>query len=249
MFIMPQTSEKTARPNAASKPMSNRLLTMTFMKRAAASSPQSKTETAAIKAATAAEEARREAATLALRPRPPISASVTSLDIETQWELSYISPPQWEHRTRIIGIGISELDNEDDDGSLCSDEEFEENVGRRVFGNFRKQSNPDTPVKSEALKDEDESESESDLDRASHKRAKKDILRGLVGISNAGAQQIATMQCRACGKIGHKAVDCPGTDCYACGKLGHKSSDCQNSRGKRKEPHGRRDDRPKKVRR
>jgi hypothetical protein len=220
------------------------------MQRAAAASPHSKNETAAIKAAKAEEEALRKAASLKLRPRVP--GGDGDKDTETQWQLSFVRDARKKEsgfQKVVVGVGFSELqDSESDsDNENGEEEEVEEkNAGRLVFGNFRKK-NLDTPTKADGANSDDDSDasgSEDDTPR----RKNVDSLRGLTSISNAGNQAFAGIKCNKCGKNGHKAATCPKSECYACGELGHMSNDCPNPRRKRKEVEGRRDSRPKKSR-
>lgn len=214
------------------------------MQRAAASSPNSKVETAAIKAATDSENARREAATLALRPAH--TSDSLDRDSETRWELSYVSSSaSAQQGLKVASVGFSQLgaesesEEEEEEEQEKKDEEEKpapapatpvSNGGRLVFGNFRRTPLEATPVKNE----DDDSDSENETPK---KHAVS--LRGLTSISNAGNQAAANMTCNTCAKRGHRAAECPRSECYACGGLGHMSSDCPNpgsaGRGKRKE--------------
>jgi hypothetical protein len=217
------------------------------MQRAAAASP-SKPDTAAIKAAAAEETARREAATLALRPRLPGPGD--DRDTETQWQLSYVRDARHtSHGLKVASVGFSELqivssDSEKDDEEEVKEEGSSENTGRLVFGNFRKKSS-ETPSKKEGDPDSNDSSDsdEEDEDETPRRKnmGKRDPLHGLTSISNAGSSSIASIKCRSCKKTGHKAADCPNLECYACGGLGHMSSDCPNPRNKRKDFDGSRD--------
>ena len=210
------------------------------MQRAAASSPNSKVAHAAIKAANENETARREAATLALRPAAP---SANDKDTETRWELSYVAPAAGAVRgLNVADVGYSELGESSSESE--AEEEAEEqdappatpatNSGRLVFGNFRK-----TPLDVTPAKAADDSDSDSETETPKRGAVS---LRGLTSISNAGNQSAANMTCNSCSKKGHRAAECPKSECYACGKLGHMSADCPNpssaGRGKRKEAVG-----------
>jgi hypothetical protein len=211
------------------------------MQRAAAASP-SKTDTAAIKAAAAEETARREAKTLALRPRIPVPGD--DRDIETQWQLSYVRNARHNSRgLKVASVGFSELQIVDSDSEKEEDEvKEEENSGRLVFGNFRKKSE-ETPSKKEGddsdsgdSSDSDE-EDEDETTRRKKKMGKRDPLHGLTSISNAGSN---STKCHSCQQTGHKATQCPKMECYACGGFGHRSSDCPNPRKRRKDTDGNR---------
>ncbi|KAA8894945.1 hypothetical protein FN846DRAFT_971824 [Sphaerosporella brunnea] len=209
------------------------------MQRAAAASP-SKSDTAAIKAATAEESARREAATLALRPRVPIHGG--DKDVETQWELSYVRDARHNLRgLKVASVGFSELQIVDSDSEMDEEEEGEmENAGRLVFGNFKKKC-AQTPSRKEGDSDENDSSDgngeDDDILLSKKFAGKRNLLCGLRSISNAGNNN-ANIKCRSCNKNGHKAADCPKMECYACGGRGHISNDCPNPKKRRKDTDG-----------
>ncbi|KAI5854213.1 hypothetical protein BZA05DRAFT_443729 [Tricharina praecox] len=214
-----------------------------FMQRAAYSSPNNKTATEAIKAATAEEDARREAATLALRPKKQSSG-----DAETRWELSYVRSSQRSAGMKVVNMGFAQLgedEKEEDDEEEEEVKEEKETTGRMVFGNFRKKNFEEgTPRKGEDGSDDSDSSEEEEEENTP--RRKKDPLKGLTGISNAGRAGLATMKCHSCGKNGHKSSDCPKAECYACGGRGHMSNDCPNPKKKRRNDGG--DSWPRKAR-
>lgn len=243
------------------------------MQRAAASSPNSKVETAAIKLAAAQENARRDAAALAQRLRNTVTISSSggsissgggsdNKDVETQWELSYVRDTrQTEPGLKVVaGVGFSELHNDLKEGTDGSDAkeggegedeggdgERGENAGRLVFGNFRKKA---VDVPADSSDDNDSDDDSSSEKRKEQPRRGVDSLRGLKSISNGGMPVSANIKCANCGKMGHKAAECSRTACYACGGFGHLSNDCPNHRrrNKRKEAEGRWDSLPKRPR-
>jgi len=200
-----------------------------------------------MKAATAQEEARRGAATLALRARSSTAGETENRDIETQWELSYVHPTSYQAGSlKVVDVGFSQLQSTMSD-SEEGGEETSENSGRLVFGNFRKKEVEEPTEKPAESGDESE---DSEVERK-RRMKRKDPLKGLKSISNAGTQQLSGITCNKCGKKGHKQVDCPKTECYNCGGRGHVSSDCPNPHqgDKRKSDMDGRREKPKKFRR
>jgi len=202
------------------------------MQRAAFSSPNNKSATQAIKVATAEEEARREAAILALRPKKQSSG-----DVETRWQLSYVRSAQRSVGMKVVDVGFAQLGEggEEDEGEDGEEggEEVEETTGRMVFGNFRRKNVEERNEEDSSDDDSDSSEEEEETPRR-----KKDPLKGLTSISNAGRSGFVTMKCPGCGKNGHKSSDCPRAECYACGGKGHMSNDCPNPKKKRRNEGG-----------
>ena len=127
-FFFPIRSERKKRPGLT-------VFYAQFMQRAAASSPNSRVETAAIKLATTQENARRDAAALAQRLRNTVTISSSSgdsgssgsgsdnKDVETQWELSYVRDTrQAEPGLKVVAdVGYSELHNDPKEGTDGND--------------------------------------------------------------------------------------------------------------------------------
>jgi len=195
------------------------------MQRAAFSSPNNKSETEAVKAAAAEEEARREAATLALHPQKQSGG-----DAETRWKLSCVPSTRQNAGMKVVAIGFAQLGDDDKE---------KESTGRMVFGNFRERKlEEDTPKKEDSGSKGDGGSSDEDVEVPP--RHRKDPLKGLTGISNAARAGLATMKCHDCGLNGHKASDCPNSklQCHTCGGKEHKTTNCPNFKKKRRNESG-----------
>ncbi|KAK7514387.1 uncharacterized protein IWZ02DRAFT_493473 [Phyllosticta citriasiana] len=249
-------------PNGRSSKVSgpsNRLLSMKFMQRAAAShnttpkspftpsgppakrqrtsatsSPATPTDYDAVQAAVAAEEAKRAAA----MERQAAEAG------ETRWVLSFMEPEKESRRKgslNVVSAGFADLDNTNDDDN-DDDEDDVPQVGRMAFG--KKPPPPAQNNGSDSDSESDSSEAEEDKDpttamiREQRKEAARAKRRGKKEAEAAKMAQFAAGRKKEVnlnklksisGGSSNQRSSSKDIDCFGCGRKGHIKSDCPNT--------------------
>ncbi|KAK8238959.1 hypothetical protein HDK77DRAFT_282443 [Phyllosticta capitalensis] len=247
-------------PNGRSSKVSgpsNRLLSMKFMQRAAASqhttpkspstpsgppakrqrtsaasSPATPTDYDAVQAALAAEEAKRAAA----MERQAAEAG------ETRWVLSFMEPEKESRQKsalRVVSAGYADLDNDDYDDS----EEDAPQPGRMSFGKKPPPPAQDKDGDSDSGSDSSEAEEDEDPTAAMIREQRKEAARAKrKDKRDAEAAKMAQLAASRKKKevnlnklksiSGGASNQSPSKDveCYGCGKKGHIRSECPSSR-------------------
>lgn len=237
---------------------SNRLLSMKFMQRAAAShsttpkspstptgppakrqrtsaasSPATPSDYDAVQAAVAAEEAKRAAA----MERQAAEAG------ETRWVLSFMEPEKESRRKsslNVVSAGYADLDNADDE----DDEDHVPQVGRMAFGKKPPPPAPDNDSGSDGESDSSEADEDEDPTAAMIREQRKEAARATR--KEKKDAEAAKMAQFAAGRkkkevnlnrlksISGGSSNQRGTskdvECFGCGKKGHIKSDCPNTK-------------------